>query len=606
MRKEIRFAGFGGQGVIKAALLTTIAAGLNEGIEVAQTQSYGPEARGGACKSDVVISDQAIDYVKALNIDYFLVMSQPAMNRYAPELDLTKVVVIADGTLVKSLPAAATRVYLIDATARAEQDFGKALYANIIMIGALAAVSGLITVADLDHILDGNVPPKTLGVNRKALRLGYELGQAALGGQRVNCRKPAGRGKGHVRLRPPARPLSKPSLFPTERYGSSFMYLREHQAKDILRRAGVAVPVSEVVSTPEAAAGAAKSIGPCVVKAQVRAGGRGKAGFIAMARDPAQAFAAAGDMLGRPCQGEIVNSLLVEARLDIARELYLGVVLDTDRAKPVVLMSTHGGVDIEQATAEHPEAFCRVELDPLQEDVSDPAPWRRRWQKAGLDLPLLDKAAALTRRLTELFYQTEAFTLEINPLVVTRQGALVAGDCKLVVDDAALFRQPVLQGFVEIDECSPEARAQKAGVTYVALDPKGSIGVMAGGAGICMTTMDEVVDAGGKPLAFIDLGGGISEENMAAALEIMSFTPGINGLIVNVFGGINNCETMARGVRRAGPDLLARVTLVVKMRGHSQEEGWAILKEMGVTLVRHGTTSEAVARLMEKLRAEQG
>ncbi len=183
MRSEVRFAGFGGQGVIKAALLTAMAAGLSDDIEVAQTQSYGPEARGGACKSDVVISDGEIDYVKALDIDYFLVMSQPAMDRYLPELDLSKVVVIADSTLVKKVPSEVRKFYGIEATARAEQDFGKALYANIIMLGALAAVTKLMTLEDLSQILDGNVPPKTLETNRKALRLGYELGEAALTGQ---------------------------------------------------------------------------------------------------------------------------------------------------------------------------------------------------------------------------------------------------------------------------------------------------------------------------------------------------------------------------------------------------------------------------------------
>lgn len=183
MRKEVRFAGFGGQGVIKAALLTAMAAGLKSDIEVAQTQSYGPEARGGACKSDVVISDAEIDYVKALDIDYFLVMSQPAMDRYAPEMDFRKVVVIADETLVKKFPAEAGRVHRIEATARAEKDFGRALYANIIMLGALAAISKLTAVENLDKILEGNVPPNTLDTNRQALRLGYELGEASVGAQ---------------------------------------------------------------------------------------------------------------------------------------------------------------------------------------------------------------------------------------------------------------------------------------------------------------------------------------------------------------------------------------------------------------------------------------
>ena len=362
-------------------------------------------------------------------------------------------------------------------------------------------------------------------------------------------------------------------------------------------------PASKVVSTTEGAAEAAKSLGRCVVKAQVRAGGRGKAGFIALAQTPEEASVAAGGMLGKTHQGEIVDRLLVEARLDIVQELYLGVVLDTDRAAPLVLLSTRGGVDIEQVAAEHPGDFYRIEIDPLLKGVSEPESWRSSWEEAGLASELLDQAASLTVKLIQLFYRTDAFTLEINPLVVTKQGGIVAGDCKLIVDDAALFRHPELQGFVEIDENSPEAKAQKIGVTYVALEKNGSIGVMAGGAGICMTTMDEVADAGGVPTAFIDLGGGISEENMASALEIMLSTPGINALLINVFGGINNCEIMARGVKRVWPRLGDRVTLVIKMRGHSQEEGWAILQELGVPVVKHGTTTEAVKLLMDSIRA---
>lgn len=383
------------------------------------------------------------------------------------------------------------------------------------------------------------------------------------------------------------------------------MYLLEYQGKKILRDAGFPVPPSEVVASPEEAAAAVESIGSCVVKAQVRAGGRGKAGFITVARSPEEGASVAREMLGRIHQGEIVDRLLVESLLDIARELYLGVVLDTNGASPLALLSTKGGVDIEQTAAAYPEDLYRVPLDPLQEDLPEPAHWQSLWEKAGLSPELLNSAANLTMKLAALFYRMDAFTLEINPLVVTRQGDILVGDCKLIVDDAALFRHPELQSFVEIDTNSPEARAQEIGVTYVGLDKDGSIGVMAGGAGICMTTMDEVADAGGKPVAFIDLGGGISEQNMATALDIMLSTSGINGLIINVFGGINNCEIMARGVKKAWPRLRDRVTMVVKMRGHSQEEGWAILEELGVAVVKHGTTTEAVNLLMDKLTAKR-
>ena len=180
MRREVRIAGFGGQGVIKAALLVALAAGLGEDKEVAQTQSYGPEARGGACRSDVVISDTVIEYIKPINLDMFVVMSQPAMDKYGAELDLGRVTIIADATLVTDVPAGAKNICRITATAEAERAFGSALYANIIILGAVAAVSDLVGLHALENALEGNVPPKTLETNRAALKLGYEMGIQSL------------------------------------------------------------------------------------------------------------------------------------------------------------------------------------------------------------------------------------------------------------------------------------------------------------------------------------------------------------------------------------------------------------------------------------------
>ncbi len=185
MRNEILFAGFGGQGVVKAALLVTHAAGLYEEKEVAQTQSYGPEARGGACRSEVIISDSAIDYVKALDIDSFVVMSQPALDKYVEGVDPEKTYVIVDATLIDTIPDNLKRVYHVEATKIAEEEFGKSLFANIIMLGALAAITGLIELASLEKSLEGNVPSKTLETNRKALARGYEIGKAQReGGQK--------------------------------------------------------------------------------------------------------------------------------------------------------------------------------------------------------------------------------------------------------------------------------------------------------------------------------------------------------------------------------------------------------------------------------------
>ena len=175
MRRELRIAGFGGQGVIKAAVLTALAAGLNEDKEVAQTQSYGPEARGGACRSDVVISDNPIDYIKPMGLDAFVVMSQPAMDKYSAEIDLTKTLVIVDSTLVTRVPEGVARLHLLEATRMAEGLLGAALYANIIMLGALAGATDLVGLKALSGALEGNVPPKTLGTNREALELGYKF-----------------------------------------------------------------------------------------------------------------------------------------------------------------------------------------------------------------------------------------------------------------------------------------------------------------------------------------------------------------------------------------------------------------------------------------------
>ncbi|MGD8563370.1 MAG: 2-oxoacid:acceptor oxidoreductase family protein [Desulfarculaceae bacterium] len=180
MRQEVRFAGFGGQGVVKSALLLTLAAGLYEGKEVAQTQSYGPEARGGACRSEVVISGQEIDFVKPMSIDFFAVMSQPAMDRYGSGLDLDKCVILADTTLVRRLPKEAARVYQVEATRLAEDELGASLFANIIMLGALAAVSGLVSLPALEKALPGNVPPQTLETNLKALHRGYKIGSGLI------------------------------------------------------------------------------------------------------------------------------------------------------------------------------------------------------------------------------------------------------------------------------------------------------------------------------------------------------------------------------------------------------------------------------------------
>lgn len=379
------------------------------------------------------------------------------------------------------------------------------------------------------------------------------------------------------------------------------MYLLEHQAKEYIRGAGLATPVFKVADSADRAETAVREIGgACVVKAQVRAGGRGRAGLIRVVKTPEAARAAAAEMLGRVHQGEVVELLMVEERLDIAAELYLGLVLDSDRAAPLALISRRGGVDIETVARTDPEAVVRLELDPLAGEP-DAKAWIGAWQRAGLEAELVADAVEFSLDLERVFRASDAMTLEINPLAVTAGGRMVAADCKLITDDAADFRQPELAAFRPPAGKSLEERGAAIGVVYVSLNPGGTVGVMAGGAGLSMATMDEVTDAGALPAAFIDLGGGISEDNMAAAIRLMLATGGLKGLIINVFGGINNCQTMARGIRRVWDRINGRVELVVKMRGHSQDEGWAIVEELGVPVVKLGTTTGAVELLMDRL-----
>jgi len=376
--------------------------------------------------------------------------------------------------------------------------------------------------------------------------------------------------------------------------------LLEYQGKRLLAARGINVPRGQVAHTAEEAGKVAAELGvPVVVKAQVRSGKRGKAGGVLPADTPSGAREAAERILGMEIGGHRVEAVLVEERLSIARELYAGITISPRDRAAGLMFSCHGGMDVEEVAARSPQAIVSLAVDGVK------PVWRHHIldlvKRAGLGGEVLGQVADAVARLVRAFLELDATTAEVNPLVVTAEGPVVAADAKLVIDDAALFRHPELAR-----ESAPvadplEAMARQARLAYVPL-PGGNVGVIAGGAGLALATMDTVFALGARPANFLDVGGGVSQEGMAAALRVVARTPGVEGIVINVFGGINNCEVMARGIAQVLDEDGLSVPLVVKMRGHSQEEGWAILAERGVEVVKYGTTGEAVARLLELMK----
>jgi succinyl-CoA synthetase beta subunit len=383
------------------------------------------------------------------------------------------------------------------------------------------------------------------------------------------------------------------------------MYLLEYQAKEVIKSAGIPVPMGQIASTPKDVVQAAERIGPCFIKAQVKAGGRWKAGLIRRADSPEAAERVAQEILGAVHEAETVSRVLVEERLDITREMYLGIILDFSKAHPIALASLRGGVNIEEVAGSDPNALVRMDIDPLDGLVPE-SRWTKFWNRVGLGGKQMLEARAVAARSLEVFYRTDALTLEVNPLAVTRSGSVFAADVKLIVDDAAMFRHEELKPYLEWEEGSLEAEASEIGVTYVPLDPEGTVGIIAGGAGLSMATIDAIADTKVAPSAFLDLGGGISETGMAKSIRIMLRTGNLEGVLVNVFGGINNCKVLARGIARVYENIGSDVSFVVKMRGHSQEEGWQILERLGIHVVKQGTTDDAVRVLVDKMSSKRG
>jgi len=366
----------------------------------------------------------------------------------------------------------------------------------------------------------------------------------------------------------------------------------EYQVKERFRAAGIPVPDGRLAKTPDEAALAAGALGPIAVKAQVPVGGRGKAGGIKLAKTAADAKRVAGEILGMTIKGYTVREIWCETAQDITRELYLGLTLDRDARKPVLILSAQGGMEIEEVAETHPETIAKLHPDPWR----GPLPFEVRDLifRAGLG-PLQAQLTPLVVKLYGLARTYDALTIEINPLALTQDGGLVAADGKLEIDENAMFRHKDLHGTDESEEDPLEAEARRRRLTYVRLD--GSIGVIGNGAGLVMNTLDLVSREGGRAANFLDIGGGAKAEVVHSALELLAGDPHVKGILINIFGGITRGDEVAHGIIDASRDLNLKLPLVVRMTGTREEEGRQLLREAGIT--PEATATGAARKIVE-------
>jgi len=382
------------------------------------------------------------------------------------------------------------------------------------------------------------------------------------------------------------------------------MKIHEFQAKAILAAYGVPVPKGEVVTTPVEAGRAAERLGGTVVlKAQIHAGGRGKAGGVVLVSSPQEAEAATERLIGLRLithqtgpEGRVVKRVLVEERVTISRELYAGIVLDHRVARPMIMASGTGGVEIEEVAANYPERIIRVVVDPATQ--LQPFHTRRLVLGFALPQPVQKEAAGLFQNLYRLFQEQDCSLVEINPLVVTAEGRLVALDAKLTLDDNAIFRHPDLKALRDLDEELPlEVEASRFGLNYIKLD--GTVGCMVNGAGLAMATMDLVKLIGGEPANFLDVGGGASAEQIEHAFRILISDQSVNVVLINIFGGILRCDRLAEGVIHAVRSLQVTLPIVVRMEGTNVDQGKRMLAESGLKFITADGMQEAADKAVQ-------
>ena len=385
------------------------------------------------------------------------------------------------------------------------------------------------------------------------------------------------------------------------------MKIHEYQGKELFRGYNIPVPNGIVATNPDEAKQAAIRLGTpvVVVKAQIHAGGRGKGGGIKIAKSPEEAAAKASELLGKPLvtpqtgpEGRIVNTVLVEQGLDIAKEYYLGIVLDRQASLPVVMASAEGGMDIETLAKERPEALIRFHVRDKQIQ-----PYQARQFAYGIGIPTesIPKGIHFLTQLFKLFIEKDATLAEINPLLLTKQGDVLALDAKINFDDNALFRHPEILALRDITEEDPfEVEASKHGLNYVKLE--GTVGCMVNGAGLAMATMDIIKLAGGQPANFLDVGGGAKKDQIVNAFRILTSDPDVKAVLINIFGGILRCDVLAHGVVDAASELNLTLPVVVRMEGTNVEKGREILRNSGLRFTVADSMKDAAEKVVALAR----
>jgi len=385
------------------------------------------------------------------------------------------------------------------------------------------------------------------------------------------------------------------------------MNIHEYQAKAVLSKYGVAVPKGKVADTPAQAEVIAEEFGkPVVIKAQIHAGGRGKGGGVKLAKNPAEARKYARQIIGMNLvthqtgpQGKRVRRVLVEQAGNIKNEYYLGIVVDRSLSEVVVMASTEGGVAIETVAARSPELILKEWVDPAMGLM----PYQARKLAFGLGLPkeLMAKAVRLMMALYKSFMETDCSLAEINPLVLTEDGELIALDAKMDFENNGLFRHQDIQALRDFEEEDPtETEASKFDLSYIRLD--GNIGCMVNGAGLAMTTMDMIKICGGNPANFLDVGGGASAEQVTHAFRLILSDPKVKAILVNIFGGIMRCDVIAEGVVAAAKNLGLKVPLVVRLEGTNVEEGKKILAKSKLNIISAVDMADAAKKVVAAAR----
>jgi succinyl-CoA synthetase beta subunit len=386
------------------------------------------------------------------------------------------------------------------------------------------------------------------------------------------------------------------------------MNIHEYQAKELLRRYGVPVPDGKVAfSSQEARAVAVELGGRCVVKAQIHAGGRGKAGGVKLAASPEEAESAAKQLLGKKLvthqtgpEGREVRRLLIEQGVDIERELYLGMVLDRAQSRVAVICSSEGGVEIEEVAAKHPEKILKELVDPA---IGLQA-FQCRRMAYGLELAAehVNKLVIMMQALYRAFDDCDCSIAEINPLILTKEGAVMALDAKMNFDANALYRHKDILTLRDLTEEDPrEVEASRHDLSYISLN--GNIACMVNGAGLAMATMDIIKQCGGEPANFLDVGGGANKEKVSHAFRILLADERVRGVLINIFGGIMRCDVLAQGVVDAARDLKMSLPLVVRMQGTNVEQGKKILTDSGLPIISAETMGEAAEKIVAAVKA---